>query len=189
MTTAPAHALVVGGTGMLSGLCHRLLRDGWDVSAVARHASAFAARMQQPALIGFDCDYTDDDALDCALDDVSTRARPFRLVVAWIHSTAPDAARRIAARVAAPEAAMRFVHVLGSAVADPARPDRLDAWRNRVASGLPIDYAQAVLGFVVEGGRSRWLTNAEISDGVYQAAMSARGFSIVGTVAPWSVRP
>jgi len=189
MTSAPAHALVVGGTGMLSGLCLRLVQDGWDVSVVARHASTFAARAKHTGLVGFDCDYTDGDALDRVLDDVSMRPRPLRLVVAWIHSTAPDAARRIAARAVMPDAALRFLHVLGSAVADPARPERLDAWRNRVVSGLPIDYAQAVLGFVVEGGRSRWLTNAEISDGVYQAAMSARGFSIVGTVAPWSVRP
>jgi hypothetical protein len=187
--TIAAHALVVGGTGMLSGLCLRLAEDGWGVCVLARNASAFAARTKRDNLAGFNCDYTDAPALDRALDDILERASTVRLVAAWIHPTAPDAARRIGARFARPGATLRFVHVLGSAVADPARPERLEALRERVAAGLALDYAQAVLGFVVEGGGSRWLTDSEISAGVYDAALSARGLSIVGTVEPWSARP
>jgi hypothetical protein len=47
----------------------------------------------------------------------------------------------------------------------------------------------AVLGFVVENGQSRWLTDAEISDGVGRALESDDPVTIVGTVTPWSARP
>ena len=52
-----------------------------------------------------------------------------------------------------------------------------------------IQYRQVILGFVIEGGRSRWLTHAEISGGVLDAVRNDRLFSIVGTVEPWSLRP
>jgi hypothetical protein len=46
-----------------------------------------------------------------------------------------------------------------------------------------------VLGFVLEAGKSRWLTNAEISDGVFAAIAAQAPHSIVGTVEPWSAKP
>jgi hypothetical protein len=46
-----------------------------------------------------------------------------------------------------------------------------------------------VLGFVVENGQARWLTDAEISIGVGQALESEAAVTIVGTVTPWSARP
>jgi len=190
MTAAPSHVVVVGGTGMLSGLSIRLSQDRWRVSVLARHATDFARRQAHDRILGFDCDYGSADALDRALACVSARANSVRLAVAWIHSTAPAAARRVAEQFAGTGSPFRFLHVLGSAVADPAQPDRLAAWRERVTRGLShIDYAQAVLGFVAENGRSRWLTDAEICAGVYEAARSARALSIVGTVTPWSARP
>jgi hypothetical protein len=46
-----------------------------------------------------------------------------------------------------------------------------------------------VLGFVVESGTSRWLTNAEISAGVGHALESEEPVTIIGTVTPWAARP
>ena len=82
----------------------------------------------------------------------------------------------------------RFVQVLGSAAGDPARADRLAAMA-KAARGLDCAYQAVVLGFVIEGGGSRWLTNAEISAGVISAVESGVPFSAVGTLAPWSARP
>jgi hypothetical protein len=59
----------------------------------------------------------------------------------------------------------------------------------KTAEGLPIDYQAVVLGFMLEGAKSRWLTNAEICDGVLAALQSERALSIVGTVEPWSAKP
>jgi len=42
---------------------------------------------------------------------------------------------------------------------------------------------------VVEGGHSRWLSNAEISNGVGRALAGADPVTIVGTVSPWPARP
>lgn len=79
--------------------------------------------------------------------------------------------------------------MLGSATADPSHPDRL-AKAAAVAEGLAnCRLRQVVLGFKVEPGGSRWLTNAEISDGVLSAVTGDLAHSVVGQVAPWSARP
>jgi len=59
-----------------------------------------------------------------------------------------------------------------------------------VAADLPDCAArQVVLGFKLEAGGSRWLTNAEISDGVLEAVRTDRAYTIVGQAEPWSARP
>jgi hypothetical protein len=81
----------------------------------------------------------------------------------------------------------RLLHVRGSAAADPSclpRPG-LDAVPE------PVRYNEVILGFIVEGerSRSRWLANSEISGGVLRAIESDAARSIVGTVDPWEMRP
>jgi len=50
-------------------------------------------------------------------------------------------------------------------------------------------YRTILLGFVVEGKTSRWLTNNEICDGVIEAIENDARDSIIGTVEPWNKRP
>jgi hypothetical protein len=79
--------------------------------------------------------------------------------------------------------------VLGSATGDPSHPDRL-LTAAAVTDGLPdCGLRQVILGFRVEGGRSRWLTDAEISEGVLQAVRTDADLAIVGQVEPWPARP
>ena len=52
-----------------------------------------------------------------------------------------------------------------------------------------LHYRRVILGFVVEGGKSRWLTHEEISGGVIEAVQKDAERYIVGTVEPWSMRP
>jgi hypothetical protein len=69
----------------------------------------------------------------------------------------------------------RYFHVRGSAVADPSRT-RSEA-EEQFAHYPTLHYLQVILGFVLENGRSRWLTDVEISQGVVTA------------IEPWSSRP
>lgn len=182
----PGHALVVGGTGMLAGAVSSLAGQGWRVSVLARTAS------QAPAsewVHGWDCDYHDEAAFRSAVTAAVGRNGPIALAIAWFHTLKIPAPRRLAEAVGAPEAPGRYVQVLGSAVADPARPDRL-ATAATVAQGLPhCRLRQVVLGFRIEGGESRWLSNEEISTGVLEAIAQDAPLSVIGVTSPWSARP
>lgn len=170
------HILVVGGTGMLSGLVEALAGDGGRLSLLSRHAS----RAARPGVAGYDVDYHDETAFVAALD----AAGPVDLAVAWFHTLKIAAPRRLAERING-----RLFQVLGSATGDPAYPDRL-ATAARVAAGLPnCRLRQVVLGFQLGDGRSRWLSDAEISGGVLEAVRADLTLSIVGQVEPWSARP
>lgn len=172
------HILVVGGTGMLSELVKALAGDGGRLSLLSRRAS------QAGGEAGFDCDYHDEAAFAGALEAAIARSGPIDLAVAWFHTLKIAAPRLLAERVPG-----RLFQVLGSAAADPSRPERLET-AARVADGLPqCAVRQVVLGFKVEAGGSRWLTNSEISQGVLEAVRADRTLSIIGQTEPWSARP
>ena len=178
------HILVVGGTGMLAGLVEALAGDGGRLSLVSRRASAAGLPGR-----AFDADYHDEAAFTAALDAAVAGQGPIDLAVAWFHTLRIAAPRRLAERVGTPAAPGRLVQVLGSATADPARPDRLRT-AAAVAEGLPhCRLAQVVLGFRLEAQGARWLTEAEISAGVLRAVREDLPFSVVGQVEPWSARP
>lgn len=171
----PRHVLVVGGTGMLSGLVKALAGDGGRLSLLSRRGSASG---------GFDCDYHDERAFAAALAAAVDRSGPPDLAVAWFHTLKIAAPRRLAEAVRG-----RLFQVLGSAVADPAHPERL-ARAAAVAEGLPdCALRQVVLGFRIEDGRSRWHSGDEVSAGVLEAIEADRPLTVVGQVEPWSARP
>jgi len=177
------HVLIVGGSGMLAGLCRALLGRCDTLSVMARNENRI--RAIAPSVHPLVCDYNDSGAADAALAaDKEAHGAP-DLVVAWVHGRAPQLRRRLAEAVAQ---GGRFVQVLGSAHGDPARPDRLDDMQRR-AESLPIVYQAVVLGFAVEGAGSRWLTNEEISAGVLRALETGASPAAVGTLQPWSARP
>ena len=70
--------------------------------------------------------------------------------------------------------------VLGSAAADPGFP---------VCIPAAGELREVILGFVREGGHSRWLTDPEISAGVLKVLRSGKLRSVVATLTPWSERP
>lgn len=78
------------------------------------------------------------------------------------------------------------LRVLAAEAAKAAKARDIPAWLCRYPR---IRYRQVILGFVIEGGRSRWLTHQEISDGVLKAVHQDAAWSVVGTVEPWSMRP
>lgn len=189
---AGPHALVVGGTGMLRGLTLALAGRGLVVSVIARnrdrlHALAAAADSLTGAINPIPLDYRDGEELRSALRRALAAYGPVGLAVCWIHSTAPEAVGQIARVIGSRGARSRLFHVRGSAAANPAeKAQRLPEW---LAHCPNVQYRQVILGFVVEGARSRWLTHQEISDGVLAAVDADAPFFIVGTVEPWSMRP
>lgn len=169
------HILVVGGTGMLAGLCKALAGDGGRLSLLSRHASAQG---------GFDADYHDLDGFRQALEAAEARSGPVDLAVVWFHNARLPSARLLAERTNG-----RFFQVLGSRVADPEHPERLGK-AAAVAEGLPAcALRQVVLGFKLEAGVARWLNNDEISDGVLAAIRGDFVFSVIGQTEPWTARP
>jgi hypothetical protein len=174
------HILVVGGTGMLSGLCEALAGDGGRLSLLARRASGWRGA---PAR-AFDCDYRDEAAFADAVDGALAASGPIDFAVAWIHDVRLPANRILAERLGP----ARLFQVLGSAIADPARPDRLQTAAAAV-EGLGCRLRQVVLGFQVEDGRTRWLSDNEISQGVLDAIRRDDARSVVGVVEPWDARP
>lgn len=169
------HILVVGGTGMLAGLCKALADDGGRLSLLSRHASEHG---------GFDCDYNDLEGFTVALAAAQARNGPVELAVAWFHNARLPSARLLAERTRG-----RFFQVLGSRVADPEHPERL-GMAAAVAEGLPAcALRQVVLGFRSNPGGSRWNNNQEISEGVLAAIRGDFVFSVIGQTEPWGKRP
>jgi hypothetical protein len=164
---------------MLAGLCRTLLDCCGRVSVMARNERRI--RAIAPGIAPLVCDYSDGSALAEALATLD----PPDLLVAWVHGRAPQTRRALAECIAAEG---RFIQVLGSAHADPSHPERLKEMAV-VVQGLPIDYQAVVLGFVAESSRSRWLTNDEISAGVWRAIESGSPLSIIGAVEPWTAKP
>lgn len=50
-------------------------------------------------------------------------------------------------------------------------------------------HSSIYLGFILEGNQSRWLTNAEMADGVIKSVQDERTESIIGTLHPYEKRP
>jgi hypothetical protein len=182
------HDLVVGGTGMLAGLCASLVAAGRTVSVIGRDGARLDALAATAGIRPLAVDYRDRDALLPALTAATEASGPIERAICWIHhGTAPDAAVQIARQTG-----RLFCHILGSAAGDPARPQLVAGWRNRVLQARPgLTYRTVILGFVPGGaGRaSRWLSHDEIGNGVLAALQAGAPVSVVGTVEPWSARP
>lgn len=179
-----AHDLIIGGSGMLAGLVKALANEGRTVSVLARNNR----RLEQlaalaPGIQPLPCDYHNSAALHQAISEATTTHGPIERTICWIHDSAPEALG-----IVAPFTTGAFLHVFGSAAADPANPEMLDGWRARF-DGMPLVYKQVILGFVKSGGASRWLDHDEISGGVLNALNGKDLRTTVGVTAPWSDRP
>jgi molybdopterin-guanine dinucleotide biosynthesis protein A len=152
----PGHALVIGGTGMLTGVTHALAGRGHAVTVVARRAIELEPKMSFVAV-----DYRDTAVLKRGLEQAVAACGSIDLAVAWIHTDAPDAPGAVAGAVAP---GGRVVQVFGNRVwpLDPVP--------------LHVAYRQVLLGSL----DGRWLTHDEISAGVLAAIDADRPIFAVG---------
>jgi uncharacterized protein YbjT (DUF2867 family) len=142
------HALVVGGSGMLSGVCRGLAARGHDVSVVARGSGRLEA-LRSDRITPVQVDYSDLLAFGAALDAAIAERGAVGLAVCWIRSWQPESLRVVADKLAGKSP---FFHVLGTSGAPAAELDG-------------VDYR------IIRLGRKgdRWLSNEEISAGVLGA--------------------
>lgn len=179
------HALVIGGTGMLSKLSLWLVNEGYHVSVIGRNSD----RMNQlinaskeksqftPLLI----DYTNDIQLRELLKMTIKKNGTIDLVVAWIHSAGENVLNVVSQELSG-EKSWRLFHVLGSST-------NLNKIKNKTKTPFNCLYRQIQLGFVIENRRSRWLTHNEICDGIKDSIADDKLEKIVGTLKPWEKRP
>ena len=171
-TRAADHATVVGGSGMLAGLCHRLAADGWQVTVVGRDRSKLARACADARLHPLSVDYEDVGNFAAALAKAAAARGPIVLAVCWIRSWAPLSLLATADAVATDG---RLVQVLGSQ-ASGATSTAIAA----LAARRGLDYRQVQLGAMGDGPSQRWLTDSEISAGVDTAIGGDRPFHLVG---------
>lgn len=180
------HALVIGGSGMLSGACLRLAQEGYEVTVIGRNPQKLKRLCDQhPRLLGVSADYSVEAEFGGTLNRIMAERGPARLVIAWIHHSEERVIRQTAEAIqlaGGDDHAWHLYHVLGSA-------SNLDEILRTVPVPAACSYHQVQLGFVIEGARSRWLTHEEISGGVIECIRSGHRRHVVGTLEPWHMRP
>jgi hypothetical protein len=178
---AQRHLLAIGCTGMLRRAAATLGARGPAMTSVARTRASLGAF--GAALKGATVHHA--MALDWRLPSVFVRTLGERVasappdrVLAWIHDD--DLAVRVARLFI--RTGCVFHHVVSTASGGlPGIADR--HWR--ASSRLEgVDYRQVVLGGARDGSRWRWLTHAEISDGVLDAVDSGAARVAVGEAPP-----
>ncbi|WP_067935850.1 hypothetical protein [Alicyclobacillus kakegawensis] len=85
------HMLVVGGTGMLSGVTVWLAEQGPTVSVVSRRPGSFSSCSDPGRIHLIAVDYRESDILRRCIAEAITVHEPIGLAVFWIHSDAPEA--------------------------------------------------------------------------------------------------
>ncbi|MDA8193455.1 MAG: short-chain dehydrogenase [Thermaerobacter sp.] len=180
------HVLILGGSGMLSGVALQLLADGHLVAVVGRSRGPLQRMVVRAGaaadrLVTLRLDYYDIPRLRGWIAHEQLMQGPIETVIAWVTPPADEVLQAVAAEVNEYQAAVGWtlLHVLGSRAARE--------HQDPVLTG-PCRYRTVTLGFIREGTGVRWLSNQEIAQGVY-LALAATGPYIVGQVEPWQERP
>ncbi|WP_416144333.1 short-chain dehydrogenase [Planococcus koreensis] len=172
------HALVIGGTGMLSKASVWLSENGYHVSVIGRNPEKMQQLLEQNPvqLIPVLVDYTNTEELAEQIRSIQKKNGPIELVVAWVHSTGPHAIPCVLEMLAANQP-VAFFHVNGSS-------SNLKDIKAKTSVPKHVLYHQIQLGFKIENGISRWLKHDEISQGVIDAVLSGKPESVIGTTDP-----
>ncbi|WP_047980581.1 Rossmann-fold NAD(P)-binding domain-containing protein [Ornithinibacillus contaminans] len=178
-------AIVIGGTGMLEGVCHWLVNEGYEVLVIHRDLAKFKTmqlRSTNPEqLHSISVDYHEDEQLQ---SKVRAALQPYGsspdLIVSWIHNSAPKALPIILQEVQSLEKPWKLIHVQSSS-----------SFFVKENTTVPAtcEYRRVYLGFVMEEHGSRWLTHEEIANGVIKVIKRDLKETVIGTLKPWSKRP
>lgn len=177
---------------MLRDVCLYLADSGYDVIVVARTESDL--RKLSTETLAMDgnilprrSDYRVIPMFKSKLMDDIRRVGGVTLAVTWIYSDAPEASEAVAELIGAVNGDCRVFDILGS---PSSNPENLAKDRREYYEQFDnISYNRVLLGFKVEDGQSRWLTDEEIAAGVKDAVESDRNETTVGQIEPWDARP
>ena len=165
---------------MLRGAARALAERADVVTAIARTTShldrlredAAPRRVETVAL-----DWADSARLREAVVGAAGTRGPFDLAVAWLHSSAREAAPVLASALAETSPACRLFLVVGSR--DDAEQPVKRAWHERLSAAAGLVYRRVRLGRR-DGPPRRWLTDDEISRGVLDAVLGDLEDALVG---------
>ncbi|WP_281863352.1 SDR family NAD(P)-dependent oxidoreductase [Planomicrobium okeanokoites] len=177
------HALVIGGTGMLAQASVWLSQNGYRVSVIGRNHEKMQRLIEKnpEGIIPVPVDYRDSEKLAQQLAQIQQKNGPIQLVLAWIHSDGPDVIPCLIDSLPR-DSDWKLFHVNGSS-------SNLKEIKVQVSVPSHVHYYQIQLGFKLESGTSRWLTNDEISTGVIEAIRAVKAQYVVGTLSPWEKQP
>ncbi|HHG86120.1 MAG TPA: hypothetical protein ENJ82_15330 [Bacteroidetes bacterium] len=187
-----AHVLVVGGTGMLKKVSLFLAAHDNVVSVIARTKSdLLALKKEAETFIGrinpLQLNYRDQEALTTQLETAIQTHGPLTMVVNWMHAHALESATAIAEILNRTSPICRYFQILPTIGGD----DQSDhAYYNDPFAHLnKVLYRKVILGFIIEQGMSRWLSKAEIGDGIIDVLQNDKRDVVIGTLEPWEERP
>lgn len=164
---------------MLSRVSLWLLDQEYHVSIIARNSTRMNKLLEwtdlnnhvTPLLL----DYNNHAELQEKVRTTIIENGGIDMVVAWIHTTAPDALKIIATEVSINKSKWDLFHILGSS-------SDLKKVKREVILPMDCSYHQVQLGFLIEGNHSRWLTHKEISDGVIEAIEKRKKILTIGQI-------
>ncbi len=173
------HALVIGGTGMLAGVCIQLGREGYAVSVIGRTVSKFKRlQVESPpnSIFPLITDYDTENVFD-EVNNAMRERGPFDLIISW---TPNYSVLEGICQMNHAAKSFRLFHVKGSRRYFEDEPIQILSKCN---------YRKVFLGFVMEDSGSRWLTHDEIANGVIQQIATDKIEGIIGQIHPYEVRP
>jgi len=152
METGYGHVLVVGGTGMLSGMTKWLAKRSKSLTLVARHPQRLATEL---GCISYPLDWSAPNAIDILPD------RKFNLLISWLHKDGLWLARPFEDLLVS---GGRSIRIHGSTSLKMGIRAKVDPNPRK-----DIRRTTVVLGWIADSNTRRWLSNREISDGVIEA--------------------
>lgn len=184
-------ALVIGNPGTIKNACLGLARRGFSLALIARDkprleelaAECFLVGRGQPRV--FEADPRNGPLLDKVLRDAAPQASDFDLAVCWLPSLAAKALDLVAHHLGDKGAPPRVFHVVGSVSENPSQ----EKFSRRDLESLNIRYRRVVMGYTIEDGKARWLSDEEICAGILEAVDSDATDHIIGQVEPWEGKP
>jgi hypothetical protein len=176
-------AFVIGGNGMLEGVCHWLTNEGYDVYVLHRDIDKFESmrsRGKHPEkLFSIPVDYHNDKELQKSFAKaIKQYGKCPDLIVSWIHNSAPNALPTILKEVGPRTHPWKLIHVQGSS-----------SFFVKENTTVPdsCEYRRVYLGFPLNK-ESSWLSNEEIANGVIKVIKRDFKETVIGTLKPWSRR-
>ncbi len=161
------NVLIIGGSGMLSGVCNYFLKAESRVTVLSRTNKKEA--FERGDVHWLKGDYDNEDFMDIVEDyfnsnDVST-------IIIWMHNEHSDNFKRLMTFLMG-EPKTDVFHVRGSS-----------AFYSLDTVKYGDNYHQVILGMNKSNGEIRWLKNSEISLGVIVATQEKKKVFTVG-IAP-----
>ncbi|CAG9622678.1 Rossmann-fold NAD(P)-binding domain-containing protein [Sutcliffiella rhizosphaerae] len=176
------HALIFGGTGMLTKATVWIAKHANKTTVYGRNEIKLKKLEEQYSEIGIQTrklNYQETQNLRKEIQLAIEENGPVRTVIAWIHSTAPDALSTLEKEITKLQGEKwTFIIIKGSN-------------SKLIKSDFPTSFEikEIQLGFIYDGTSSRWLTHEEISNGVIKGIVSKNKQTLIGTLTPWEKRP